>query len=54
MKTLKVFSVLILCSINFQCIHYFSKDTTEFSPMHDETKLLQSKKFGLVEFSALD
>jgi hypothetical protein len=50
MKTLQFFFILILCAIQFQCIHYFAKDTSEFNLTDEETKILQSKKFGLVGF----
>lgn len=50
MKKLKFIIAVFLCAIQFQCIHYFAKDTTEFNLTDEETKILQSKKFGLVGF----
>ncbi len=48
MKKIKFILALILCVVQFQCIHYFAKDTAEFNLTDEETKILHSKKFGIV------
>ncbi len=50
MKKINFIIAVFLCAIQFQCIHYFAKDTNEFNLTDEETKNLQSKKFGLVGF----